>query len=157
MVNTTSKIKRKSDYNRTRLSRRVKRGGAWLNNDTILNETQYLKTYNLLKNAPYNLTDENINNGKFYTVNDSNRQIILDLLDRLNKYKQKRLHVYKELLKECVPVYPYARVEMDKDRASIAFKERIRIEMYNKYTNRDYEIEAIGPYGSYGKDYTLSH
>jgi hypothetical protein len=156
MVNTTSKIKRKSDYNRTRLSRRVKRGGAWLNNDTILNETQYFEKYKELRET-YNLSDEDINTNKFPINNDSERQKILDLLDRLNKYKQKRLHVYKELLKECVPVYPYARVETDADRASIEYKKQ-EAERHRKritYLEKDYNGPVSIVSTGYGPAYML--
>lgn len=155
MVNTTSKIKRKSDYNRTRLSRRVKRGGAWLNNDTILNETQYFEKYKELRET-YNLSDEAINTGNFYTANYSDREKIQDLLDRLNKYKQKRLHVYKELLKECVPVYPYARVETPEESALIEYKKQ-EAEINRKriiYLEKDYGPVSIVSTG-YGPDYML--
>ena len=157
MVNIRTSKKRKSNYNssRSRLSRRIKRGGAWFNNDTILNEKQYLDVYNELITT-YKLTDDDINTNTF-AANDGERQIIYGLLARLNDYKPQRLEAYKELLKECVPVSPYAREETDDDRKSIKFKEQ-EAERERKritYSERDY----IGPVSivpsGYGPEYML--
>jgi hypothetical protein len=167
MVNTTSKIKRKSDYNRTRLSRRIKKGGWPVNPSSssneklfsVIDETEYLETYNLLRyEETYNLTDENINTGKFYTVDNSKRQDIEASIEELNNYKPRRYKAYEQLLKESLPVYPYARAQTRNDIASIAFEERIRIGLDNTYTysNHDYEPVSIISTG-YGPDYMLSH
>ena len=130
MVNTTSKRKRKSHNNRTRLSRRVKRGGGWFSwkstpkepiESTITNENQYLAIYNELKTA-YTLTDEEIKSGRFSATDDATRQIILSLLHKLNTYKVERLVIYRKLLQDSKPEYPYARNQTTEDIKSIKEK-----------------------------------
>lgn len=124
-------------------------------NRNIVTEAEYLEVLATLR-RDYTLSDEAINNGEF-AASDTKRQEILNLLAKLNKYKRIRLNIYKKLLKECVPVSPYAREQTQAE--SIRFKEQ-EIELQRKrirYTDIEYTGPvAILPTG-YGPDYMLSH
>ena len=124
-------------------------------NRNIVTEADYLEVLTTLR-RDYTLSDEQINSGKF-AASDTKRQIILNLLAKLNKYKRIRLNIYKKLLKECVPVSPYAREQTQAE--SIRFKEQ-EIELQRKRI-RYTDIEYTGPVSilptGYGPDYMLSH
>ena len=124
-------------------------------NRNIVTEADYLEVLTTLR-GDYTLSDEQINSGKF-AASDTKRQEILNLLAKLNKYKRIRLNIYKKLLKECVPVSPYAREQMKADRDSIRFKEQ-EIELQRKRI-RYTDIEYTGPVSilptGYGPDYML--
>ena len=124
-------------------------------NRNIVTEADYLDVLDILRDT-YKLSDEQINSGKF-AASDTNRQEILNLLAKLNKYKRIRLNIYKKLLKECVPVSPYAREQTQAE--SIRFKEQ-EIELQRKRI-RYTDIEYTGPVSilptGYGPDYMLSH
>lgn len=122
-------------------------------NRNIVTEAEYLEVLATLR-RDHTLSDEDINRGEF-TASDTNRQIILNLLAKLNKYKLIRLNIYKKLLKECVPVSPYAREQTQAE--SIRFKEQ-EIEIQRKRI-RYTDIEYTGPVSilptGYGPDYML--
>ena len=124
-------------------------------NRNIVTEADYLEVLTTLR-GDYTLSDEQINSGKF-AASDTKRQEILNLLAKLNKYKRIRLNIYKKLLKECVPVSPYAREQTQAE--SIRFKEQ-EIELQRKRI-RYTDIEYTGPVSilptGYGPDYMLSH
>lgn len=124
-------------------------------NRNIVTEAEYLEVLATLRNT-YILSDVEINRGEFQ-ASDTDRQEILNLLAKLNKYKLIRLNIYKKLLKECVPVSPYAREQTQAE--SIRFKEQ-EIEIQRKRI-RYTDIEYTGPVSilptGYGPDYMLSH
>ena len=79
MVNTTSKRKRKSHNNRTRLSRRIQKGGAPpldLETVTITDEATYLKALNQIL-ADHPLLEPNIDEiiNKGMISDDIDRQL----------------------------------------------------------------------------------
>ena len=128
----------------------------WLNSNTIVNEEEYLRVYNTLK-ITYGLSDEQINSGRYSSTNDTTRQLIEKLLFKLNNYKPTRLNIYKELLKECVPLSPYARVQTQADRKSTRYKEQEREKERKKiiYTEIDYPGPVSIVSTGYGPDYML--
>jgi Arc/MetJ-type ribon-helix-helix transcriptional regulator len=124
----------------------------WWNSNTIVNEEEYLRVYNTLKTT-YGLSDEQINSGRYSSTTDTTRQTIQHLLYKLNKDKPTRLNIYKELLKDCVPVSPYARVRTQADIESIRYKEQERERQRKKirYTEIDYYPQYDPVYGNWGQ------
>lgn len=152
MINIRTSKKRKSDYNRTRLSRRVKRGGVkgWFAGlfgsseeptveDTTKaevfypkpnNDEEYLQLSTKIKEDYTFIRDKSIANGAITqedwdraTSEQQDETTNVVLLTILSQMKDYLIKEYISLLEKSKPEYPYARKQTATDKDKLRLKE----------------------------------
>ena len=180
MVNIRTSKKRKSNYNRTRLSRRVKRGGGLFERLTglfastkteedlyakpITNDEDYSAVLTKINEDYPFISTKSIANGaiiteEYNTLSPIQQQAIsanIKLPTILIQIKAYQIQEYKKLLEKSKPEYPYARILTPEEKRNVkimkeAAQKKAKLHEEEMYRQHKRRNPNFGP--SYPEDY----